>query len=243
MISSSRSRLSYKDRRSHQKQRFRFVGVVIAVIAVYLVITEFAVQTWKFQSESMLPGYPPGTRVLVTHYILRDSDGRLLHPPERGDIVAIHPPYAKENPWLERLFDPLVRLISIQRATLAGHRSGWEDHRVFKRVIGIPGDTITLDKSVAYVRGADDAFHLSEFEMSGKGYDISVPRLPEGWTDDMPLSGKMEKITLAEGEYFLLGDNRGASNDSRYWGAVSDSVIKGRVIFAYWPLRRFGLIH
>lgn len=243
MISSSRSRLSYKDRRSHQKQRYRFVGVVIAVIAVYLLITEFLVQPWRLQSESMSPGYTSGTCVLVKHYLIRDSDGKLLHPPERGDIVAIHPPYTEEELWHERLLDPLVRFISFQKASLVGHRSGWEDYRVFKRVIGIPGDTITLEKTIAYVRGSEDAFYLSEFEMSGKGYDISVSQLPEGWTEDMPLSGKMEEITLGEDEYFLLGDNRGASNDSRYWGAVPDSVIKGRVIFTYWPLRRFGISH
>ena len=240
MISSSRTRLSYKDRRSHQKQRFRFVGVVIAVLAVYVALTELAVQPWKLGSESMSPGYPPGTRVLVSPYLFRSSDGNLRRPPGRGDLVAIHPPYAGEDSWHIRILDPIVRLITLQKVSLSGKAVAWEDSIVFKRVVGVPGDTVCLRDSVAYVRGSDDAFFLSEFEMSGRGYDLSIPDLPQDWDEKMPLSGEMGEIVLGEGELFLLGDNRKASNDSRYWGPVQESAVRGRIVFTYWPLRRFG---
>jgi signal peptidase I len=241
VISSSRSRLSYKDRRSHQKQRFRSVGVVFAVLAVFLALTEIAIQPWRFGSESMAPGYPPGTCVLVRPYLLRGTEGGIRRLPERGELVAVHPPYAPEDPWHVRILDPLLRLFTLQKASIAGGTSDWEDSTVFKRIIGIPGDTIKMEKSVAYVRGSDDDFFLSEFEMSGRGYDLSVPELPEGWDESMPLSGEMDELVLNEGEYFLLGDNRSSSNDSRYWGPVDESAMKGHVLFAYWPLRRFGL--
>ena len=241
MISSSRSRLSYKDRRSHQKKRFRFVGVVIAVLSVYIAFTETVVQPWKIGSESLSPGFPPGTCVLVRLYLVGAFEDGARRSPKRGDLVMIHPPFASDDPWHVKVLDPIVRLFTLQKAGLTGKNENWEDSRIFKRVVGLPGDTIRMDDSVAYVRGPESEFFISEFEMSGRGYDLSVPDLPEGWDGSMPLSGWMEPLKLKEGEFFLLGDNRGASNDSRYWGPVPESLIKGRICFVYWPLRSFGI--
>jgi signal peptidase I len=94
---------------------------------------------------------------------------------------------------------------------------------------------------VAYVKGENDSFFLSEFEMSGIGYDLEIRKLPEGWTENLPLSGTMDPLVLQDGEYFVLGDNRSASNDSRYWGAVEEKNIRGKVFLVYWPLHSFGI--
>ena len=107
-------------------------------------------------------------------------------------------------------------------------RDDWENNRIFKRIIALPGDTVYLDDSMAYVKGVDDDFFISEFEMSGIGYDLEIQELPEGWSNKLPLSGSMEPLVVDEGQYFVLGDNRSASNDSRYWGAISVNNIRGR---------------
>ena len=238
---SSRSRLSYKDRRSHQKQRYRFVGVVLLALAIYGIVSVVLAEPWILETDAMGPTMPSGTRFLVSPYLIRSASGSLRRPPDRGDIVSLHPPYAEQRAWHIRIFDPFVRFITLQNASL-GIRSdsSWDRDRVFKRVIGIPGDTIRMSGSVAYVRGRDEEFFLSEFEMSGSGYDLQVPELPPGWTSDLPLAGERPDFTLGTGEYFVLGDNRSASNDSRYWGPVDESLIRGRVILIYWPFRSFG---
>lgn len=241
MITSSRSRLSYKDRRSHQKQRFRFVGVVLLVILVYLLFATLAAEPWVLTTDSMKPGYPSGSRVLVHPYWLRNSEGYLTRPPQRGDLVAIKPPYIREESWYYKVLNPIVRMVTFQKVNLGpALKEEWENDRLFKRVIGIPGDTVRLEGSVAYVKGRGDEFFISEFEMSGIGYDLQIPALPEGWTSDLPLSGDMKPVLLGEGEYFVLGDNRDASNDSRYWGPVQARDIRGKAFFSYWPLRSFG---
>ncbi len=111
---------------------------------------------------------------------------------------------------------------------------------MFKRVIAIPGDTVRLEESVAYVKGGNEDFFISEFEMSGIGYDLDIPVLPEGWTSDMPLSGDLDDFFLEDGQYYVLGDNSGNSRDSRYWGFVPENYLVGRVFFKYWPPKRWG---
>lgn len=244
LIPSSRSRLSYKDRRSHQKQRFRFVGVVLLVLAFYLFFSTMVAEPWMIDTDSMKPGYPAGSRVLVHPYWIRDSKGGLRRPPRRGELVTLIPPYIKDEAWYYKIINPVLRLYTFQKMNLGhGIREDWENDRLFKRVIAIPGDTIRLEGSVAYVKGAGEDFFISEFEMSGIGYDLQISELPEGWTPDMPLSGTMEAIVLEDGEYFVLGDNRSASNDSRYWGPISAEYLRGKVFFSYWPLRSFGKPH
>jgi signal peptidase I len=241
VISSSRSRLSYKDRRSHQKKRFRFVGVVLLVLLIYLLFSNAVAESWMLNTDSMKPGYPSGSRVLVHPYWLRNIEGDLRRPPGRGDLVTLKPPYVEENDWYYKVLNPVVRLISFQKINIGpASREKWEDDRMFKRVIAIPGDTVRLEGSVAYVKGGDEDFFISEFEMSGIGYDLDIPVLPEGWTSDMPLSGDMDDLLLEDGQYYDLGDNRSASNDSRYWGPISVKDIRGKAFFSYWPLRSFG---
>ncbi len=242
MISSgSTTGLSYKDRRSHQKKRFRFVGVVILVLLIFLFFSSFVLQPWALESISMEPGYPEGVNLLVSPYIFISPENQLRRTPRRGDVVVIAPPYMEEPHWRFKILDPLLRLVTFQKARVRPAESlSWEGERFFKRVIGVPGDTLRMDDSVASVRNSENDYYISEFEMSGKGYDIKVPDLPEGWHEDMPLSGTMDEVVLGEGEYFVLGDNRSSSNDSRYWGPIDESEIRGRVLMTYWPLRNFG---
>jgi signal peptidase I len=238
---SSRSRLSYKDRRSHQKKRFRFVGVVILLIALYQVFALFVAEPWVLETNAMIPGNPPGTRILVSPYLLRHADEGLRHPPRRGDLISIQPPYVVEASWHFKILNPIVRILTFQRVTVGPTlKKDWENERIFKRVVALPGDTVKLDGYVAYVKGREDEYFISEFEMSGKGYDLQIPDLPEGWEKDMALSGFMNPMTLNDGEYFVMGDNRAASSDSRHWGAIEEKAIRGRVFFRYWPLRSIG---
>jgi len=240
-LPSTRGRLSYKDRISHKKKRFRSVGVVFLVLLVFLLISTVVIESWVLQSGSMSPGYPSGSRLLVHPYWLRSNDGYLKIPPKRGDIVSLRPPYILPETWIIKIANPVIRLLTFQKVDMGPFgRDEWENNRIFKRVIGIPGDSIYLDSFIAYVKGEGDDFYISEFEMSGIGYDLEIQNLPEGWSEQLPLSGTMDPVVLNVGEYFVLGDNRTASNDSRYWGPVSVNNIRGKVFFSYWPLQSFG---
>lgn len=92
-----------------------------------------------------------------------------------------------------------------------------------KRVIGIPGDTVRITNSgIVSVDGV---------------------RLSEPYTNDLTNYYGPESWTLKAGEYFVLGDNRGDSSDSRDWGAVPRTDIIGKAEFVYWPLSDIHPLH
>ncbi len=86
-----------------------------------------------------------------------------------------------------------------------------------KRVIGIPGDTIELVNGVLFVNG----------------YEYDEPYISDAYRAGYINNGKW---TVGEGEYFVMGDHRNNSNDSRYIGAISRDMIIGRVARVIWPL-------
>ncbi len=241
MRASSSSRLSYKDRRSHQQQRLRAFVFILIIAVLYILLTTYFISPWVLQSKAMEPALISGARVLVVPCLQKTSQGQLENPPRRGDIVAIRPPYIPETPWHLSLLNSIVRLITLQKLSFSKpFRHIWENEIIFKRVIGIPGDTIRMEGSLSYVKQKGEERFLSEFERSGLGYDIAERTLPAGWNEDMPLSGKSKIILLDSNQYFVLGDNRNGSNDSSYWGPIDESAIHGRAVFVYWPIKSVG---
>jgi signal peptidase I len=91
-----------------------------------------------------------------------------------------------------------------------------------KRVMGIPGDEVEIRNGVVYVNGA----RMSEPYLKSEFQDYKSFR----------------KTVVPAGQYFVLGDHRNSSNDSRSWGFVDQNLIYGKAIFSYWPFSRFGVV-
>ena len=92
-----------------------------------------------------------------------------------------------------------------------------------KRVIGLPGDVIEVDNGTVYVNGKA----------------LKEDYVPDEYRDRMSMS----PYTVGSDEYFVLGDHRSSSNDSRSWGAVPRNFIYGKAVFVYWPLSKLGVLH
>ncbi len=89
-----------------------------------------------------------------------------------------------------------------------------------KRIIGLPGDTVQIDNGSVYVNGER----------------LSEPYVPDEYHDHQSVSTE----TVPPDNYFVLGDHRSSSNDSRAWGTVPRSYIYGKAVFVYWPLDKMG---
>lgn len=96
-----------------------------------------------------------------------------------------------------------------------------------KRVIALPGETVGIKEGKVYIDGQ----LLQEPYLSAESYTSAGLYLPEGVT-----------VTVGPDEYFVVGDNRPNSSDSRRWGAVKRKKFVGRAWLVYWPPRKFGFI-
>jgi signal peptidase I len=89
-----------------------------------------------------------------------------------------------------------------------------------KRVIGLPGDRVRIDRGQVYVN--DRA--------------LAEDYVPPEYRDE----SSMEELTVKPDQYFVLGDHRSSSSDSRSWGCVPRPKIYGKAVFVYWPLDKLG---
>jgi len=190
------------------------IGTVI--IAVFVIT--FVVQAFQIPSESMENTLLTGDYLLVDKMCYGGS----------------------------RLWDHLMPYRKIQRGDIIVFRYPVHPAQHFvKRVIGIPGDRVRLINRQVYVNGValvePYALHRSRFHDSFRDdfprVDIPVPGLEGDWWLRMRKLVEDNALIVPEGHYFVMGDNRDESSDSRYWGFVPRENIIGRPFIIYWSLR------
>ena len=166
------------------------LSLIAIALCLALVIRTFVAEPRYIPSDSMLPTLHTGDRLVV------EKISYLFHPPQFGDIIVFQPP------------------IELQR------RGYLKDQAFIKRVIGKPGEIITVAEGKVYLNGQP----LLE------DYIAEPPNQP------------FPPVQVPSDEFFVMGDNRNDSNDSRYWGFLPRKNIIGHAVFRFWPFNRIGLI-
>ncbi|GHV09608.1 signal peptidase I [Spirochaetia bacterium] len=233
--------LSYKEQKNQRHQLRWILLWFLVLFVIYNALTSFFFSMRVLENDTMQPGLRAGDQFIFSSYAVHSLLADLNIPGEstpfkRGNIVLID--MSRKNPLSlpARLLDGVVRFFTAQRISLV---SG-EDHFYVKRVIGLPGDEITMTNFVVRIRAKGDSFNLTEFERSERPYVPTIPQVPALWDESIPFSGNMDRIILGEDECFVLSDDRSNTNDSRTWGPVPVEIITGKVLFRYWPVTRLG---
>jgi signal peptidase I len=203
--------------RSGAGSLLELVLVVAVALGIALVVQAFVVKPYRIPSGSMEPTLAVGERVIVNRI------GNRFAAPGVGDIVVFHPPRGAEtnacgNPGHGPFYEGPKSRLPCPRPTAT--RS---DQNFIKRVVGLPGDRISIRDGHVVRNGVEqrEAF----IRACGGGPDCNLGT-----------------ITVPSRHYFMMGDNRGASDDSRYWGPVPRDWIVGGAFVSYWPPKQVGLL-
>ena len=197
-------------RRPGQNSLLELIVIVAVAIGLALGIQAFLVKPYRIPSESMEPTLDVGQRVLVSRFNYKFSD------PDRGDVVVFHPPKGAEQQHVRGRPRPRTR-------PAHGRRAQKDSVNFIKRIVAVPGDTLSIRNGHAVVNG----------KLQKEGF--TRPCAPGTCNFPRP-------IKIPPGHFFMMGDNRGASDDSRFWGPVPEKWIIGQAFATYWPPKRIGIL-
>ena len=185
-----------------------FESLVIAVVLA-LFIRTFVVQAFKIPTGSMEPNLLIGDHLLVNKFVF--------------------------GPTLSGVERALLPIKEIGRGDVIVHKFPEEPERDFiKRVIGLPGDHLEVRHKRVYIDGKllDEpyAFYLEPPPPVPNELEAG-DREPSAGGDPRETYGP---VTVPPGHYFMMGDNRDNSQDSRYWGFLPREYVKGKALVIYW---------
>ena len=199
-----------------------FFPVILAVF----VIRSFLVEPFKIPSGSMMPTLLVGDFILVNKHtyglrvpILNNTFFEMHHP-QRGEVMVFHYP---KDPSLDYI----------------------------KRVVGVPGDRIEYREKHLYINGQPlEVTSDGDYSYVAPGLNqIAAKRYKETLGEHkhdiliVPDAQTMDgEVVVPEGHYFMMGDNRDNSNDSRFWGFVPEQNIVGKAFMIWWNFDNFGSI-
>jgi signal peptidase I len=193
------------------------VVIVATALGLALAIQAFVVKPYRIPSLSMFPTLHKNQRVLVNRI------GTNFGTPSVGDIVVFHPPKNFDQGCVNpREGQDVVGSTGPQACDVA--ESSASGQTFIKRVVGVPGDRIAIRGGHVYRNGVAEK-------------DSYIAQCGGGGSCDFP-----SPITIPKNEFFMMGDNRGESDDSRFWGPIRKSWIIGRAFFTYWPPGRLGFL-
>lgn len=190
------------------------------ILAVVLVLRSFIAEPFRIPSTSMMPTLLVGDFILVNKFAyglrlpVNNHKVVAIGEPARGDVVVFRPPQYPDQDWI-------------------------------KRVVGLPGDRIAYRDNTVFVNGDAVAnAPVGRYVGKGRGDEMSGATLltedlggrrHEMLEVDSPLFANhgVGEWTVPAGEYFVMGDNRDRSDDSRFWGTLPESQLRGKA-FLVW---------
>lgn len=192
-----------------RNRAFELVLTVALALVLALSVQAYAVKPYRIPSESMEPTLKPGDRVLVNRF-----SRRLGSEPKVGQIVVFHPPAGADSlpPRCGAPREGPGTSMACSRPTRTASSQNF-----VKRVVGVGGDRLAIRGGHVVRNGsiASEPFAAP----CGGGAECDFPRA----------------IRVPEDSVFLMGDNRGSSQDSRFWGPVPVSWVIGEAVVVYWP--------
>ena len=223
---------SKKEKKKKSKLRENVEAVVFALV-IALFIKTLIVDVYKIPTGSMIPTIEVGDFIVASKFMygakIPFTKKRLpaVRAPKRGDIVIFLAPEYDPPNFVVQLFTPVVYTLTLGFVNIDPQPKFF-----VKRCIGVPGDEIQVMNKEVYVNGK-----LLKGWWTEMHADPEI--IPPG-DDIMNNRDFFGPVLVPPGKFFMMGDNRDRSNDSRFWGFVNRTDIFGKALFRYWPPQRMG---
>lgn len=198
---------------------------IVGTVAIFLLIRIFLFEAYRIPSGSMIPSMLIGDWLFVNklaygpHVPFTEINLPGYATPERYDIVVFKSPPQSDQPW-----DPTPMLV--------------------KRLVGLPGDTLYMRDAKLFVNGFEQRQGYGAESEVGDPNEISplydwqrqhsLRESRFGAAPMQPTHDNWGPLLIPQGHYFMMGDNRYNSKDSRYWGLVPRENFRGRPLFVYY---------
>jgi signal peptidase I len=205
-----------KAKKSFASSAIELAIVVVVAVGLAVGIQAYLVKPYKIPSVSMLPTLRVGQRILV------DRIGMHFGSPSVGEVMVFHPP----RDYMQ-CADPNEGegVAGTKDAHACDVQQKLESSTTFvKRIVGLPGDHLQIRNGIVWRNGVKEKAHYT---------------IPCDGAETCQFPGT---IIVPKGDYFMMGDNRPDSDDSRFWGPVPRAWLIGQAFFRYWPPDRIGTL-
>ena len=215
-----------------RKSKFReYAEAIVIAVMLALLIRAYVVQAFKIPSGSMIPTLVIGDHILVSKFIygldLPFSDGRslILKQPKREDVIVFSFPKNKDVEECRSITKNIkTRFSNMLSNGDPSYLFKDECKDFIKRVIGVGGDKVEVKNKLVYVNDIP----LNE------PYKIHKDAHVEN--EDITNRDNFGPVTVPHGKFFVMGDNRDNSSDSRMWGFVPMENLKGKALLIWMSL-------
>jgi signal peptidase I len=208
--------------------------IVALALGLALAIQAWLVKPYQIPSGSMEPTLDIGQRVLVNRFLYHFAD------PAIGDIVVFHPPAGSDEEGIAGE----CGVVLPQGQPCSKPTESESSENFIKRLVAGPGDRVRIIHGIAIVNGevSSAANSAAENDLVREACGSPLPR--SQWAS-VTADGNCnfpKPIVVPPDHYFMMGDNRAYSKDSRYWGPIPRAWIIGKAFATYWPPDRVGLL-
>lgn len=219
-------------------------SIVIAVVSA-LILRAFVIQAFKIPSGSMENTLLVGDFLMVNKFLYGTKKGDLLlvNFIRDGKIGGLlHLPQG-EHPFLD---SRILTVRQPRRGDIIVFRYPFGNRDFIKRCVGLPGDTIEITNKILYVNGkpVEEPHAIHRDRMILPGLALRHEEYQKTWADgEFVRVGRMCRdnfgpVVVGQNSYFMMGDNRDNSEDSRFWGPLKARYIKGKAMIIYWSWRK-----
>lgn len=225
---------SYQARKAKQRKILSILFLFIFIFVSANLVNNYLLFSVKQSSISMSPDVPEKSIIMVTPICPRI---------DRGDVILLNPKadYKEQMNFFDKCWEIIYSFFTFKQISTVNINKFPCSQYNLRRVVCVPGDTFYMRDYVLYVKPKGEKHFLTEFELTDKKYNVVFSAVPSNWDSEIGVKGYFNEITLNDGEYFVLGDNRKSCDDSRLFGAITKDDIRGKALICYFPFTNLKL--